>query len=321
MKYENTDNESFEPKLSAPENSFPNKDGLKKTVTDLTDSQIEFLSVAYLENDLSDEQIEELEENLNHDNANRIIFKSFQKIKLKPVPGGYKHRNSLKKLTAGQKVLRITTATLSAAATIAILIISYIFVPDLISYRKNQASSEILPDNTPITLLIAENKPIIKQAEPAVITPKKIQENTNVVYAAEVPPISDPIISEPVVMNTQPIEYASASAYPGIDFMAPQLSLMRSNTIFIAKVSDDDRGPVRRFLASTFRQRVLKEETFSDDKLRPFEFARASVDGLNRLLDWEMEFKETLDDSGELKSVYFSSTLLTFNTPLRKTEE
>jgi hypothetical protein len=223
-------------------------------------------------------------------------------------------------LTAGQKVFRIATASLSAAATVAILIISYIFIPDIISDRKNQASFEIIPDNTPITLLIAENKPIVKPAETAVIALKEARVNTNLVYAAEIPPTSDPITSDPV-MNTQPIEYATASASPGIDFFVPKLSLLGSNTTFIAAVSDDDRGPVRRFISSTFRQKVLKEEAFSDDKIRPFELARASVDGLNRLLDWEMEFKETLDDSGELKSVYFSSTLLTFNAPARKTEE
>ena len=320
MKYENTDKESFEPRLPVPENSFPQKDNLKKNITDLTDSQIEYLSVAYLENDLSDEQLAELEENFGQISENRIIFDTIQKIKLTPSTDGYKHKSVLKRLTAGQKVFRIATAALSAAATIAILIISYLFVPDIISDRKNQASSEIIADNIPITLLIAENKPIIKPAEPLIIAPEEIQVNTRVVYAGGVPPMSDLVTSEPV-MITQPIEYATASASPVIDFMAPELSLMGSNTIFIAEVSDDDRGPVRRFIASTFRQRVLKEETFSDDKLRPYELARASVDGLNRLLDWEMEFKETLDDSGELKSVRFSSTLLTFNAPARKTLE
>ena len=320
MKYENTDNESFEPRLPVPENSFPKKDNLKKKVADLTDSQIEYLSVAYLENDLSDEQLEELEENLGQISENRIIFDAIQKIKLTPSTDGYRHKRVLKRLTTGQKVFRIATAAISAAATIAILIISYIFIPDIISDRNMQASSEVIPYNIPITLLIEENKPIIKPAEPVVITPEEIPVNTSVVYAAEVPPMSDLIASEPV-MITQPIEYALASAFPVIDFMVPELSLMGSNTVFIAAVSDDDRGPVRRFIASTFRQRVLKEETFSDDKIRPFELARASVDGLNRLLDWEMEFKETLDDSGELKSVYFSSTLLSFNAPARKTIE
>jgi len=320
MKYENTDNESFEPRLPVPENSFPQKDNLKKKITDLTDSQIEYLSVAYLENDLSDEQLAELEENFGQISENRIIFDTIQKIKLTPSTDGYKHKSVLKRLTAGQKVFRIATAALSTAATIAILIISYLFVPDIISDRKNQASSEIIADISPTTLLIAKNKPIIKPAEPLIIAPEQIQVNTSVVYAAVVPPMSDLVMSEPV-MITQPIEYATASASLVIDFMAPELSLMGSNTIFIAEVSDDDRGRVRRFIASTFRQRVLKEETFSDDKIRPFELARASVDGLNRLLDWEMEFKETLDDSGELKSVYFSSTLLSFNAPARKTIE
>lgn len=320
MKYENTDNDSSEPRLPLPENTFPLKDNLKKKVADLNDSQIEYLSVAYLENDLSDEQLAELEENLEQISDNRIIFDSIQKIKLTPPADGYKHKRLLKRLTAGQKVFRIAATALSAAATIAILIISYIFVPELFSDRNNQASSEIIPDSPPVTLLIAENKPIIKPADPEVIITEVIQINTNVVYADELPPVSDFVPSEPVV-NTQPIEYATASASPRIDFMAPQLSLLQSNTKFIAEVSDDYRGPVRRFIASTFRQKVLKEETYSDQKLSPYELARASVDGLNKLLDWEMVLRETLDESGELKSVYFSSTLLTFNAPARKTEE
>jgi len=320
MNYENTDNESFEPRLTVPENSFPLKDNLKKKVADLTPSQIEFLSVAYLENDLSDEQLAELEENIGEIRDNKVIFDTIQKIKLTPSTKVYRKKNLLKKLTAGQKIFRISTTALSAAATIAILIVSYIFIPDLFTDRKDQASSEILPDNTPVTILIAENKPIIKPADPAAILPEKTRTKVNVVITPELPPLSDLVLPEPV-MSSQPIEYAIASASPGIYFFVPELSLLESNSIFIAELSDDDRGPVRRFIASTFRQRVLKEENYSDQKIRPFEFAKASVEGLNKLLDWEMEFKETLDDSGELKSVYFSSALLTFNAPARKSEE
>lgn len=320
MNYENTDNESFEPRLPIPENSFPKKDNLRKKVTDLTDSQIEYLSVAYLENDLSDEQIAELEENMEQISDNRIIFDTIQKIKLAPSNDRYSHKRLLRRVTAGQKVLRIATAALSAAATIAVLIISYIFVPDLVSDRKNQTSSEIIPENSPITILIADNQPIIKPADLVTTIPPEIKTNTYVANATELPSMSGLVPSESM-MNTQPIEYATASGSPGIDFIVPQLSLIASNTRFIAVVSEDDRGPLRKLIASTFRHIVLKEETFSDDKIRPYELARASVDGLNRLLDWEMEFKETLDETGELKSVHFSSTLLTFNAQARKTEE
>ena len=44
--------------------SFPAKDRLKKTPTTLSDSQFEYLFVAYLENDLSSEQQTELRESI-----------------------------------------------------------------------------------------------------------------------------------------------------------------------------------------------------------------------------------------------------------------
>ena len=42
---------------------------------------------------------------------------------------------------------------------------------------------------------------------------------------------------------------------------------------------------------------------------------------MNKLFDWNMELKETFDEAGKVKSVYFSSALLTFNSPVRKTSE
>ena len=83
----------------------------------------------------------------------------------------------------------------------------------------------------------------------------------------------------------------------------------------------EERGRLRRLIASTFREKVLREEKYSDDRIKAIEIAIASVDGLNKLLDWKMELRETVDEEGAVKSVYFSSALLTFNSPVRKTSE
>jgi len=49
-------------RLSPGNQSFPGKNHLKKTAGDLSPSLIEFLSIAYLENDLSNDQLNDLKE-------------------------------------------------------------------------------------------------------------------------------------------------------------------------------------------------------------------------------------------------------------------
>jgi hypothetical protein len=64
----------------------------------------------------------------------------------------------------------------------------------------------------------------------------------------------------------------------------------------------------------------LKENTSKDSPLKGYEIAEAGVTGLNRLLGWEMALVEKNDENGELRSVYFSSKLLKFNAPVKKTD-
>ena len=54
--------------------------------------------------------------------------------------------------------------------------------------------------------------------------------------------------------------------------------------------------------------------------LKGYEIAKAGVTGLNKLMGWEMALNERKDVEGNLKSVYFSSKLLKFNAPVKKSE-
>ena len=62
--------------------SFPGKDKLRKSAADLTDTQIEYLSIACLEKDISPDQLQELEINLKENSESRAIFNTVQKTKL-----------------------------------------------------------------------------------------------------------------------------------------------------------------------------------------------------------------------------------------------
>ena len=64
----------------------------------------------------------------------------------------------------------------------------------------------------------------------------------------------------------------------------------------------------------------MKENKAKESPLKAYELAKAGVSGLDKLLGWEMALDERKDANGLLKSVYFSSKILKFNTPIKKPE-
>jgi hypothetical protein len=298
--------------------SFPGKDKLRKSAADLTDTQLEYLSISCLEKDISPEQLQELEINLQENSESRAIFDTIQKTKLVPPAFVLKNKGSLKRLSAGQKAFRIVTAGLSAAAAIVILILSYIFVPDLINGRNNQTASGIIKDTTPATIIITGSNPIIARAKPLV--PEKesgLIEKEGAIILAVVPdtiPVSG-------IIEDQSIPSVFIPVVSGVRFQSSEMFLIASNNNFIPKETVGDRSRLRKFIASTFREKILGEKYYTDEAIRPIEVAIAGVNGMNKLFDWNMELRETLNEAGEVKSVYFSSALLTFNSPVRKTSE
>ncbi len=315
----NMDEEEFMEavKLQHENISFPGKDKLRKTAADLTDNQIEYLSIASLENDLTPEQRQELEINLRESSGNRAVFNAIQKTRLTAPLITYKNKSSLKKQTAGQKAFRIVTSGLSAAAAIAILVVSYIFIPDLVRERKSRVASGIIRENAPSTILIEATDPIIiiPEAPPAEETYKPAEADKTLLAAL---PDTSPE-SGLIEHQTMPLAFIIVS--PEIQYQTSELLLIASNNNVTPSEYYEERGRLRRLIASTFREKVLGEERYSDDPLKAIDIAMASVGGLNKLLDWNMELREVVDKTGEVKSVYFSSSLLTFNSPVRKTSE
>lgn len=303
------------------ETSFK-KDLLKKDPADLPPSQIEYLSVACLENDLSASHKKELWENLSQNKDNRKIFDAIQRTKLKAPETAFRYKNMLKKETRGRRILRLTITGLSAAAAVALLVISFITIPPLLNRDNEEMALNLSVD----TLLIQRGTAIIspeyitgikQQSEKLIQTP--FQQAIAAGEQEEIPEISrDPL---PVDSPVFPVAEIPDYLVPEITKEIPSATLI-SLRIDVSDNIDYDYGRSRfnRFIASTFREKVLKEETFNDSPLKTHEIAEAGIDGLNRLLGWEMALVKTTDKEGELKSFYFSSRILKFNAPVKKTE-
>jgi hypothetical protein len=319
--------------LKSSGNSFPDKEHLKKSTADLSFSQFEYLSVAFLENDLSSGQQTELFEALGQDPEKKRSFELIQKTKLTPPGIIYKDKYKLKKSFILLGGIRLSVIGLSTAATIALLMIAYFLIPRNLDEKGKDGrlavnSQNIGADST--RLQIDVNKLTDrKEAEFEIFMPDKIKvtsiatvrndrSNTYTVTTAESIK-NDSSLSMPYNTETVP---QKIPVFAKIDMRSRLInnSLMASDATVSLPVYDEERSKLGRFIAKTFREKILREKVSKDQPLQGYEIAEAGVTGLNKLFGWEMALEERNDENGELKSVYFSSKLLKFNAPVKKSE-
>ena len=134
--------------LVSPVISFWNKEHMKKSPSDILPSQFEYLCAAYLENDLSDDQQTELKEIIDLYADKKKTFDQVQNTRLAPPEISYKHKSRLLKRTAFQKVIRLSVMGLSAAAAIALIIITYSVLPGNTSLKNNRSAQNLVTDST-----------------------------------------------------------------------------------------------------------------------------------------------------------------------------
>jgi len=312
-------------RLDPDKNISTIKSGLIKTPSDLPLSQVEYLSIAYLENDLSEEQIRELQENISLNPGTRKLFNTIQKTKLTPPEYSYGNKEGLYRKTTLQAIYRFSRIGLSAAAAITILLVIFLDFPRSLMTRQETLTSGGSYD----TILIQAGK---------VITVKEEIDLTALIPAEKESP--ENIMPEVTEMIDQPTAFLSSSesallpdrynefsitAVPvftrsDINDKITYPSLVASNIVTREPTYyDQQRGRVRKFIAGTFRERILKEEVFNDAPLQPHEIAGAGIEGLNKLLGWQMALVTENDEEGELKSFQFSSGILKLNAPVKKT--
>ncbi len=307
---------------------FNNKEQLKKSPSDLSKAQFDYLCVAYLENDLSPEEQNEITEIIKLDKKKAIDFKEIQKIRLTPALSGYNNKKKLLRRTLTQNLIRISAIGLSVAAAVTFIIMSYLSIPfnpfstNIYTSQKtipdtvlNISSAPFLSDNTipdqkvPINHQLIESKhvEIFKEGVIENTPDHNIETHADSLkesnYIREAP-VNKIIIQSPAAFNTS---------------LTPD-KLIAINPAFRIPPEEEERSTIARFISKNFREKILKVESPADNPLRGYEIAEAGVTGINKLLGWDMALNKKSDENGELRSVYFSSKMLKFNTPVKKSQ-
>jgi hypothetical protein len=318
IKEEMEDIKSF--RLTIPDHKFKGKHRILKPEENSNQQQFEYQCVSYLENDLSGNEKAELIDTISRDPSMKGTFDLIQKMKIVPSVLVYRGKQKLIKRTLTYKVIRISAIGLSAAAMIAIALMTNILSPDGSQVNPVKSPEKVIADNRRIDLPV--NK-AVTTAENTVPT-KAIPTKKRAIKVISGPQSSGQSANS--VKNDSRVEIPQTipiiNVTPGITYRKEPVktSLIALNSEKVIAVSDDGRSKLGKTVARTFREKILKEKAPKDTPLSGYEIAAAGVSGLNKLFGWEMALDEKHDQKGNPKSVYFSSKILKIKAPVKKTE-
>lgn len=311
-------------RLNAPPYVFQKKDILKRSTSEITASQLEYLSVAFLENDISPDQRSELKEIIEEDPQKLRIFELIQKTKLIAPDILYSHKYQIIRRPLKQKVLQWSLIGLSTAATIAIVILSYLAIPhnltdndgigklsNIDSTNNNRRDVKFYV-STSKTDSITDQNISITGTTPVIRRDRKHSVST----------IKPDSIADELVLISKFDSPDKILTLPQSEHIAADLpnTLMSQASLQIFTPIEDERSNVGKFIARVFREKILKDTTRKTSPLEAFEIAEVGVTGLNKLFGWQIALNKNIDEVGKPASVYFSSRLLKFNTPVKKNE-
>jgi len=310
--------------LVTPENQFQFKNSLKRSAEEISESQFEYLSAAYLENDLSDSQKTELDEIIAKDPQKRRVFELINMTHLSPTDIKYKYKKRLLKTTSAQKIFRMSVIGLSSAAAILLIIATYISIPRNLPINNKNEAAVIASDSN---LQNSSNDKTADLPEPTNKIQNVVVKNSEVnspinktsdLFADltdnNIEHSSERNLSEPVIEKIKVVEFS------GLIHIAINNDLATPFIFLPEEEPENDRSKIGKYLAKTFREKFLKEKTPQDSPLKGYEIAEAGVTGINKLFGWEMALDKKSDQNGNLKSVYFSSRIIKFTAPVKKSE-
>lgn len=312
--------------LNPPDFTFSGKNVLGKSPDNLSEEQFEYLCIASLENDLTPGQKSEVDELIRRDEMKRKSFDRIQKLKLKPLSASYAGKSKIKKLTTGRKIFRLSVIGLSAAATIAIIVSIFQFTPEDIKKESIRTAQVINPDtifiksDQPVAIKEPEINTIRNSSRPAIrksITEILVSE-VNLAKTEQIDhqgPDSFPIFQKQEVLNSLKVEI------PGNFILAysPESGSIRIYDPAYIPPLIEYRSNVQLFLARLFHEKIMKDTNSGTRPVESYEIAQAGIKGLNKLFGWEIALQKNTDENGDIRSYNFSSRLLKFNAPVKKT--
>ena len=313
--------------LKPGSDQFSKKEGLRKEPADMTGQQFELLCVASAEGDLNPGQESELEEILSSSSARRKSYDLIRSLRLKPYDLSFRYKYSLRKLTAGQKIIRFSLIGISTAAVVLIMISVFRKSPATmpgndIATTKRDTLVDMPAGKTITKPSVGEvvMKRNVKKTDTSVadkLTPDQETKQTMIAESAVETNRIDSSFSEIKKTSVSKIDYSNN------DFLVnhPALALAEIKITEVPDEPEIEYSRLRNFIARFLREKIIKSDFKEKGSLKGYEIADAGIIGLNKLLGWDMSLQKNRNEKGEVMSVHFNSKFLKFNANVKSTSE
>lgn len=307
---------------------YKGKDGLVKSSQKLSDIQFEHMCIADLENDLTPLQKTELTEIIDNDEKRKAEFELIRKLKLKPPAERFRKKSSVKKLTTGQRIIRLSIIGLSTAAAVALVFTAYLSRTGN-PYNELQQSYHYLTNDTLYIQSGAHHiiKKSIAESGFEGLRAESHEKPAESYATTQVMTDADPIISQtPDSLHIKKKTERPAMLYVTLSpdilstYKPPADILISYNPPYMPPLFGDNRSNVDRFIARVFHEKIMRDTISVNKPVKSYDIALAGITGLNKLFGWEMALHKNTNENGETRSYYFSSKLIKINAPVRKSE-
>ncbi len=294
------------PHLTPPDDKLPSPGKMFRSPGDLTDEQFSLLAAAWAENALSDQSLAEIESLFASDPSKKAYADSFRQLRLNPFNERWEgHHTLLQTTPVTLFIQRAVTVTLAIAA----IFISLLIFKPFAGKQVGITAPVSLPNITVASARIENTERVVSNMVSAPVVAR------TEILPAEKKDVPNIIVRDQTV-NIIPVIMNSGAGMPvltaGID---PQelSSVSFKNIQPAADISVNEVNWIIRGLSSLTRA-ITKEEK----PINAYSIASTCIDGINSMLDWEMELDKTAGKDGSTVAVSFSSSLLSFSTPVNK---
>ncbi|MBE0676016.1 MAG: hypothetical protein IH591_15270 [Bacteroidales bacterium] len=288
---------------------FPHKSRLLKSYADLPDQQFEYLCIAAAEGDLSADQSAELADYASGDKERSSMLNTYRHLHLRPEAIRFNRKQNLRKNRAAKGIIRLAAITLTAAASVAVVMLA-VRQPAVNTLPLTAQGTIIKPETTTpaVSTTVQQTEQNIAPISSAPTLPAvKVAETKTTLPEAE------------LHLMAERIEFAPVSGTPVAVNLAPGIdNPILAEIYYKEPVAFREQLSLKDHLAIAFRERLMGEDIPDASPLKAYEIAGVSITGINRLLGWEMNLDVSSKEKGEVNALAFSSRLIKFQTPVKK---
>jgi len=305
-------NDNGLPELVPFDDRLPSREGLYRSAGEITDDQFALLAAEWAEGDACADCLSEIETIFAASPERRVLAEDFKRIRLVPGREVWPGREAMiKTAPAAFSYKRIFYFALASAA----VLLAFLTLSPLLRSSVSQSSPVILPET---------------KISAAAISPATDPVRENVIKPVQA--LQTKITADPATEKLQADAGHNPRTEP-FDLRRNPETVRLIAGVSTAELTTVERMPVQSDIrslpgetgeANWILRGISALSGIVTGKDRPVDgymIAGACVKGVNSVLGWEMDLERVVSDDGNPLAVNFSSSLLSFSAPAKKSAD